>query len=74
MAKILVSMKDAFLQEVDDHADKEGRSRSELIREALRHYIRQAKSAQTGSVGTKSERLQLALAVIEEEVTSGSLI
>lgn len=42
MARILVSMKDAFLQSIDEMAQKEQRSRSEFIREALRAYIKKA--------------------------------
>ena len=44
MARILVSMKDNFLKSVDEIAQKEQRSRSELIREALRGYLQKAKS------------------------------
>ncbi len=40
MARVLISMKDEFLEQVDDIAVKEQRSRSELIREALRLYMR----------------------------------
>ena len=40
MAKILVTMPDAFLHKIDDIASGEQRSRSELIREALRTYMR----------------------------------
>lgn len=40
MARVLISMKDEFLKRIDELADEEQRSRSELIREALRHYIR----------------------------------
>lgn len=40
MARVLISMDDEFLQLVDDFADREHRSRSELIREALRTYMR----------------------------------
>jgi len=40
MARVLISMKDEFLKRIDEVADKEQRSRSELIREALRFYIR----------------------------------
>lgn len=40
MARVLISMKDEFLKRIDEVADKEQRSRSELIREALRTYIR----------------------------------
>lgn len=40
MAKILVSMPEDFLGKIDKVAISEGRTRSELIREALRGYIR----------------------------------
>ena len=45
MARILISMKDGFLKTIDDIASKEQRTRSELIREALRSYIRKANKA-----------------------------
>ena len=40
MAKILVTMPDEFLNRVDGIATSEQRTRSELIREALRTYMR----------------------------------
>lgn len=40
MAKILVTMPDDFLNKIDNLALGEQRSRSELIREALRSYMR----------------------------------
>ncbi len=39
MAKILVTMPDEFLHKIDGVATNEQRSRSELIREALRTYM-----------------------------------
>lgn len=48
MAKVLVSMSDKFLEQINEVADNEQRSRSELIREALRTYIRR-----TGSINSK---------------------
>ena len=39
MAKVLVNFQDEFLQEVDKVAEFEHRTRSSLIREALRRYI-----------------------------------
>ena len=55
MARILVSMKDNFLKTIDEIAQKEQRTRSELIREALRVYLKKAnkvspKSAQTNAI------------------------
>ena len=44
MARILVSMTDNFLKTVDEIAQSEQRSRSELIREALRSYFHKTRS------------------------------
>jgi CopG family transcriptional regulator / antitoxin EndoAI len=44
MARVLISMDDAFLELVDGVATKEHRSRSELIREALRSYMRRGQN------------------------------
>lgn len=38
--RVLISLPEKFLEEIDVLADEEQRSRSELIREALRAYIR----------------------------------
>ena len=43
MAKVLVSMPDEFLQRIDNYASSEQRTRSELIREALRSYIKKGR-------------------------------
>ena len=40
MAKILISMPDKFLESIDKIATDEQRTRSELVREALRSYIK----------------------------------
>lgn len=40
MAKVLISMPDEFLEKIDGLAASEQRTRSELIREALRGYIK----------------------------------
>lgn len=40
MAKILISMPDKFLESIDKIANDEQRTRSELIREALRTYLK----------------------------------
>lgn len=39
-SRVLISLPDKFLEEIDHLAEEEQRSRSELIREALRYYIR----------------------------------
>jgi metal-responsive CopG/Arc/MetJ family transcriptional regulator len=38
--RVLISLPEKFLSEIDLLAEEEQRSRSELIREALRNYIR----------------------------------
>jgi len=43
MARILVSMPDEFLSKIDQVAGSEQRTRSELVREALRSYIKRTK-------------------------------
>lgn len=42
MARVLISLPDDFLADVDAFAERERRSRSELIREALRAYMASA--------------------------------
>lgn len=39
MARVLISMPEEFLTRIDEVAEGESRTRSELIREALRTYI-----------------------------------
>ena len=39
MARVLISMPEDFLNKIDTVAENENRTRSELIREALRTYI-----------------------------------
>ena len=43
MARVLISMSTDFLNKVDSIANSEQRTRSELIREALRVYIKRNK-------------------------------
>ena len=45
MARVLISMSNDFLSKVDSIASSEQRTRSELIREALRVYIKRNKIA-----------------------------
>jgi len=46
--KILLSLPEKFLEEVDARAAEEQRSRSELVREALRAYLDSRKSRKVG--------------------------
>ena len=39
MARVLISMPEEFLSRIDKLANEEQRTRSELVREALRSYI-----------------------------------
>ena len=43
MARVLISMPEEFLSKIDQVAEGENRSRSELNREALRTYIHKQK-------------------------------
>jgi len=40
MAKVLLSIPEKFLNKIDEVAESEQRTRSELIREALRTYMK----------------------------------
>lgn len=40
MARVLISMPEEFLSRIDKLATDEQRTRSELVREALRNYIK----------------------------------
>ena len=60
MAKVLISMPEKFLDEIDNVADTENRSRSELIREALRTYIHRNR-VRTSSYANKNAQLLEAL-------------
>ncbi len=58
MAKILVTMPDEFLNKVDGLADTERCSRSELIREALRNYMRRVSKSQMQIAARNAEILE----------------
>ena len=45
MAKVLISMSEELLTQIDALANSEERSRSELIREALRQYFKSLRSS-----------------------------
>ncbi|MGE0200227.1 MAG: CopG family ribbon-helix-helix protein [Candidatus Melainabacteria bacterium] len=59
MARVLISMKEEFLKRIDEVAEAEQRSRSELIREALRMYIRKtpAQATMTNPVTGQTDSL-----------------
>lgn len=58
MAKILVTMPDEFLNKVDGLADTERCSRSELIRQALRNYMRRVSKQQLQNASRNAEILE----------------
>ena len=58
MAKVLVSMTDDFLNKVDRIAENEQRTRSELIREALRNYIKRNRIANPQKASKNAEILE----------------
>ena len=55
MARVLISMPEDFLQKIDQVADGENRSRSELIREALRTYIYKQKVRESTTSAKNAE-------------------
>lgn len=58
MARVLISMSEDFLTTVDEIAEDEQRSRSELIREALRTYIRKAKARDSAMSSSNAALLE----------------
>ena len=58
MAKILVTMPDNFLSKVDGLAMAENRNRSDLIREALKSYMRKVSPKQAISAPKNAEILE----------------
>ena len=52
MSKVVLSMPEKFLNDVDNIAKKESRTRSELIREALRSYIYNGLTANASKTAT----------------------
>ena len=57
MARVLISMSNDFLNKVDGIASSEQRTRSELIREALRSYIRRSKITNPQKANSNAELL-----------------
>ena len=60
MAGVLISMPEKFLSQIDNVAQGENRTRSELIREALRTYINRSKMREN-SYATKNAAILEAL-------------
>lgn len=60
MARVLISMPEEFLDKIDQVAEGENRTRSELIREALRSYMYKSK-VKSSSIATKNAAILEAL-------------
>ena len=60
MARVLISMPESFLGKIDEVADLESRSRSELIREALRSYMYKSR-VKNSTIATKNAAILEAL-------------
>ncbi len=58
MAKVLVTMPDEFLNKVDGLADSERLSRSELIRTALKNYMRKLSKNQIENASRNADILE----------------
>ena len=60
MARVLISMPEDFLNRIDQVAEGENRTRSELIREALRSYMYKSR-VKSSSIATKNAAILEAL-------------
>ena len=58
MARVLISMTDAFLSRIDEMATDEQRSRSELVREALRTYMNRNRNINIEKASKNAEKLE----------------
>ncbi len=58
MARVLISMPERFLDEIDKVADGENRTRSELIREALRTYMYRNQVRNTQKASSNADILE----------------
>jgi len=58
MARVLISMTDDFLSRIDEIANDEQRTRSELVREALRTYMRRNRNINNEKASKNAETLE----------------
>ena len=58
MARVLISMPEDFLNRIDQVAEGENRSRSELIREALRTYMKRTGIKDTQKASENAAKLE----------------
>lgn len=59
MVRVLVSLSQEFLKTIDTLAVSEHRTRSELIREALRNYMRKNKYINATKANDIAEKLEV---------------
>ena len=59
MARVLISMPEEFLDRIDQVAEGENRTRSELIREALRSYMYKSRVKANTMAGKNAAILEL---------------
>ena len=60
MARVLISMPEEFLSRIDEVAEGENRTRSELIREAFRSYMYKSR-VKTSTLANKNAAILEAL-------------
>ncbi|MBK8190923.1 MAG: ribbon-helix-helix protein, CopG family [Vampirovibrionales bacterium] len=65
MAKVLISMREDFLTRIDEIASTEQRTRSELIRQALREYIRRKRKLSNAKYAQNAELIESLLLELE---------
>ena len=58
MARVLISMTDDFLSRIDEMATDEQRTRSELVREALRTYMKRNRNVNIQKASKNAELLE----------------
>ena len=58
MARVLISMPEKFLDQIDSVATNENRTRSELIREALRTYMYRSQIRNSKNAVSNAELLE----------------
>ena len=61
MARVLISMPEKFLDEIDSVATNENRTRSELIREALRTYMYKSQIRNNAQASSNAQILEALL-------------
>ena len=58
MAKVLINIPDEFLSKFDGFVSSQNRTRSEVIREALKSYIRKISAQQSKNASSNAKLLE----------------